>query len=140
MARQIIGALFMVIAAVVAIHAILEPLFFAPTAAQPYSPLWDIINPFMALAVVAGAVMSFIRKRAVDEEGGVTWDRLAASVLFYGFVFVGILFFWNWFNILGPGLNAANTDASAVVWIAIDATLPILAGSLGMRIFKGTGG
>ena len=140
MARQIIGVVLMVIAAVVAIHAIAEPLYHVPTEAQPYSPLWNIINPFMALAVIVGVVMSFLRKRGLDEEGGVTWDRLAASTLFYGFVFVGILFFWNWFNILGPGLNAANTDAVAVVWIAIDAALPILAGSLGMRVFKGTGG
>ena len=138
--RKIVGVIFIAIAAIVAIHAILEPLYHTPSPEQPYSPLWDILDPIMALAVIVGVVLAFLRKRAVDEEGGMTWDRIAASTLFYGFIFIGILFFWNWFNILGTGLNTANTDAVAVIWIVIDAALPILTGSLGMRLFKGAGG
>ena len=54
MVRQIIGVILMVIAAIVAIHTIADPLYHTSTEARPYSPLWDYINPLMALAIVAG--------------------------------------------------------------------------------------
>ena len=142
MARQIIGVVLMVIAAIVAIHTVVEPLYFdsSLTGSGYNEGVWAIINPLTALGFIAGIIMSFLRKRAVDTEGGVTWDRLAASVLFYGFVFVGILFFWNWFNLLNPRFTAIHPAAIQQTWIIIDAGFPILAASLGMRVFKGTGG
>lgn len=142
MARQIIGVILIVIAAVVAIHTIVEPLYFDSSQTESgYSEgVWAIINLLTALGIIVGTALSFLRKRAVDAEGGITWDRLAASVLFYGFVFVGILFFWNWFNMLSPGFSAIHPAAIQLIWIVIDAGFPILAASLGMRVFKGTGG
>lgn len=142
MARQIIGVILIIIGAVVAIHTIAEPLYFDSSQTESgYSEgVWALINPLIALAIIVGTILSFLRKRAVDAEGGVTWDRLAASVLFYGFVFVGILFFWNWFNLLSPRYNAIHPAAIQLVWIVIDAGFPILSASLGMRVFKGTGG
>ncbi len=140
MVRQIIGVILMVIAAIVAIHTIADPLYHTSTEARPYSPLWDYINPLMALAIVAGLVMGFLRKRIVDSEGGVTWDRLAASALFYGFIFVGILFFLSWFNLFNDDYTAIGPDAAAVIWAIVDGLLPVLVGAMGMRVFKGVGG
>ena len=140
MVRQIIGVILMVIAAIVAIHTIVEPLYHTSTEASPYSPLWNYIDPLSALAVVTGLALSFLHKRRVDSEGGVTWDRLATSTLFYGFIFVGISFFLSWFNLHSPRYTAIGPDAAAVIWLISDSLLPILAGSMGMRVFKGVGG
>ena len=84
--------------------------------------------------------MGFLRKRIVDSEGGVTWDRLAASALFYGFIFVGILFFLSWFNLFNDDYTALGPDAAAVIWAIVDGLLPVLVGAMGMRVFKGVGG
>ena len=74
------------------------------------------------------------RKRGVDHEGGgapITREFLSANTLFYGFLFVGILFFWNWFGSLSPDFTAVGTDAVSLVWAFIDAALPLLSGVMG---------
>ncbi len=119
---------------------IVEPLYHASSEASPYSPIWSIINPFTAVAVVLGVIFGYIRKRDVDHEGGgtpVSREFLSANMLFYGFLFVGILFFWNWFNLLSPDFTAVGTDTVSLVWAFINAVLPLLSGVLGLSLLKG---
>ena len=140
MIRRIVGVVLIAIGAVVAVHMVVEPLYHASSEASPYSPIWSIINPFMALAVVLGVIFGCIRKRGVDHEGGgtpITREVLSANTLFYGFLFVGILFFSNWFNLLSPKFTAVGTDAVSLVWAFIDAALPLLSGVMGLSLLKG---
>ena len=115
---RLVGGVLLAIGAVVAVHPIIEPLYHVSSAASPYSPMWRIIDPLEALAVVLGVIGGYIRKRSVahDGEAPITREYLAANALFYGFLFVGILFFWNWFNLLRPEFTAVGTDTSDVVW------------------------
>ena len=66
-----------------------------------------------------------------------TRDFLAANTLFYGLLFIGILFFFNWFNLLSPAYTAVGPDAVSVVWALIDAALPLLLGALGLTLLRG---
>ena len=94
MLKRMSGLFLIAIAVVVAVHAMVEPLYHTSSEAQMYSPLWVILNPFMVLAVVLGLIFGCIRKRGVDRAGGsgaITREFLAANTLFYGFLFVGIL-------------------------------------------------
>jgi hypothetical protein len=139
--RRIVGVVLIVTAVVVAVHTVIEPLYYTSTEASPYSPHWGKINPLMVLAVVLGVIFGYIRKRSVDREGGdapVTREFLAANTLFYGFLFVGILFFWNWFILLSPAFTAAGGNTASLVWILIDATLPLLAGAMGVFLLRGS--
>ncbi len=138
--RRIVGVVLIVTAVVVAVHTVIEPLYYTSTEASPYSPHWGKINPLMVLAVVLGVIFGYIRKRSVDREGGdapVTREFLAANTLFYGFLFVGILFFWNWFNLLSPAFTAVGMDTVSLVWIIIDTGLPLLAVVLGLSLLSG---
>ena len=138
--RQIVGAALILIGIVVAVHTVVEPLYHASSQASPYSPMWNYINPLMALAILLGLIFGCIRKREVDREGSaapVTRDFLAANTLFYGLLFVGILFFYNWFNLLSPAYTAMGPDAVSVVWAVIDAVLPLLLGAQGMTLLRG---
>ena len=140
MIRRTVGVALIVIGAAVALHTVIEPLYHASSEANPYSPIWSIVNPFMALAVVLGVIFGYIRKRGVDHEGGgalITREFLSANTLFYGFLFVGILFFWNWFNLLSPDFAAVGTDTVSLVWAFIDAALPLLSGVMGLSLLKG---
>ena len=136
--RKTIGVVLIVIGAVVAVHTIVEPLYHASSEASPYSQIWSIINPFMALAVVLGVILGYIRKRGVDHEGGspVTREFLEANTLFYGFLFVGILFFWNWFNVRNPGFTGVGPDTISLVWGFVDAALPLLSGAMGLFLLR----
>ena len=137
--RRSVGVVLIVIGAVVAVHMVVEPLYHASSEASPYSPIWSIINPFMALAVVLGVIFGYIRKRDVDQEGGgapISREFLSANTLFYGFLFVGILFFSNWFNLLSPDFTAVGTDTASLVWAFIDAALPLISGVMGLSLLK----
>jgi len=124
----------------VAIHTVVEPLYHASSQASPYSPNWSYINPLMALAVVLALIFSCMRKQEVDREGGdapVTRAYLAANTIFYGLLFIGILFFFNWFNLLSPNYIAVGPDAVSVIWAVIDAALPLLLGAQGVTMLRG---
>ena len=140
--RHVIGVVLIAIGVLVAVHTIFEPLYHVSSEASPYSPVWGFINPLSALAVVLGVSYGYLRKRGVDQEGGnapVSREYLAANALFYGFLFVGILFFWNWFNLLNPGFTAVGAEAVSLVWAIVDAALPLLACAMGLSLLKGEG-
>ena len=136
---RLVGGVLLAIGAVVAVNTIIEPLYHVSSAASPYSPMWRIIDPLEALAVVLGVIGGYLRTRSVAHDGAapITRECLAAHALFYGFLFVGILFFWNWFNLLSPEFTAVGTDTSDLVWGFINAALPLLAGTLGLALLRG---
>ena len=135
--KRISGVVLIVIGIVVAIYTIVEPLLHVSSEEQMYGPLWDILNPLMVLAVVLGAIFSCIRKRGVGS-GASTREYLAANTLFYGFLFLGILLLWSWFNKLSPEYTSVGEDASTLVWILINATLPLLSGAMGLFLLRGS--
>ena len=141
MAKRILGWALIAMAATVAFHTVVEPLYHVSEPGQPYSPFWETLDPLMVLAWVAGTVFAYLRKRAVDREGGeaVTREYLAANVLFYGFLGVGILLLWSYFSLLNPNYAPTGPDAITVIWMLIDATLPLLLGAAGANLLRGRG-
>ena len=143
MLDRICGMFLLALAVVVAVHTVADPLFHTSSETQPYSPLWAILNPLMVLGIALGLIFSYARKRRVDGEpdsGPVTREFLIANTQFFGFVAVGILMLWNWFNLLSPAFTAIGADTASLVWILIDATLPLLFGSMGMFLVRNSNG
>lgn len=135
MAKRIAGWGLIAMAFAVAIHTVIEPLYHVSTAAQPYSPFWLILDPLMVLALVVGTICAYQRKRAVDREGDdapVSRSYVAANTLFYGFLAVGILLLWSYLNLLNPDYAPTGSDAESVIWMLIDASLPLLLGAQGL--------
>ena len=137
MLKQIIGAILTIVGVAVALHAVVEPLYHTSTVEQPYSPFWDILNPLMALSIALGLIFGYIRKKGVGDSGEVNREYLAANTQFYGLLFVGILFFWNWFNLLNPAFTIIGADTATLVWILIDAGLPLILGAMGISLLRG---
>ena len=138
--KRISGIFLVLMAVAVAVHTVVEPLYHTSSKGQPYSPLWDILDPLMALAIALGVIFGYLRKKAADSEGdsgAVTREFVAANAQFYGFLFVGILFFWNWFILLSPAFTAVGAETASLVWILIDATLPLLTGAMGVFLLRG---
>ena len=139
--KKIVGIILLIVAVVVAVHTVVEPLYFdSSQSSSGYSEgVWDIINPLSAITVILGLIFGYMRKRDADaaDEATVTREFLTANTIFFGFLFIGIVFFWNWFNLLSPAFNAVGPDAVSLAWIIIDAGLPLLAGSLGIHLALG---
>ena len=140
MLKKIVGYYLVLVAVLVGAHAVVEPLYHVSTEARPYSANWDILNGMMIVALVLGIVYGYLRKSAADSDGGgVTREYLAANTLFYGFLFVSILFFWNWFNLLSPEFTAIGEETVSLVWIVIDALLPLVTGAMGIHLARSGG-
>ena len=138
--NRVAGVFLIAMAVLVAVHTVVEPLYYTSETGQPYSPVWDVLNPVIALALLLGLRTAYIRKKAVDGDGAeVTRAYLAANTLFYGFLFVGIMFLWNWFTLLSPVYAAPGIDTAATVWILIDASLPLLLGAMGSSLLREVG-
>lgn len=135
--KQIVGVVHILIAAIVAIHTVIEPVYHTSTDANPSSSTWDIINPLSAVAIILGLIFGYCRmKRAGENSSGP--EFIAANTLFYGFLFAGILFFWNWFGISGVGsdFTAVSADVRSLVWIFFDALFPLLSGAMGVYLLR----
>lgn len=145
MIHRIAGVFLIVAALIVAVHTVIEPLYHTSSAADPspYSPQWTWINYITAAAVLMGILYSHSRKRAarLEKESPVTVGYLGANVVFYGFLFVGILFFFNWFGLFRvDSFTAVEASATSIIWLLVDAGFPLLAGALGWSLCCGSGG
>ena len=66
--KQIVGVILILIAAIVAIHTVIEPVYHTSTDESPNSPIWDIINPLTAIAIILGLIFGYCRmSRAVQK-------------------------------------------------------------------------
>ncbi len=140
--QRLFGIVLMVTGIVVAVHTVVEPLYHVSSEELPYSPLWTHINRLMLLSIVLGVIYSYIRIKGAGGAGGagpVTREYLAASVQLYGFLFVGILFLWNWFQLSNPEYSVIGADVHSLVWAFIDAALPLLTVTLGLHLWRVTG-
>lgn len=134
--NRIVGVVLIAIAAIIGIHTVAEPLYYTSTEAAAYSPLWAYIDPLSAIALILGVIFGYIRlSAAVGDEGALTWERFAANAMFYGFVALSIAFFWNWFIILGGGLNV-DAGAVSVVWLTFNALMPPFSVALGIHLLR----
>ncbi len=134
--KRVIGVVLILIAAIVAIHTVIEPVYHTSTENQPYSSAWNWINWLSAISVILGLIFGYIRmSRAGDGSSGP--EFIAANTLFYGFLFSAILFFWNWFGISSVGQDfAVSADVRSLVWIIFDAINPLLSGAMGAHLIR----
>ena len=136
--KKVIGVFLILVAAAVAIHTVIEPLYYESKPNQPYNDgVWYYLNILSAISVVLGMIISYIRKSKVSESSSVQ-EYIAANTLFYGFIFASIFFFWNWFGLSTPGKDYTPTPSETgnMVWIIFDAILPLLNGALGMYLLR----
>ncbi|MDE0014770.1 MAG: hypothetical protein OXU51_01195 [Candidatus Poribacteria bacterium] len=135
--KRFIGVVLIVIAAIVAIQTILEPIYHTSTDESPHSSAWDYINPLSAISIVLGLIFGYMRMRGIGENSSVQ-EFIAANTLCYGFIFTGIIFFWNWFGIMGAAsdFTAVGMDTRSLVWILFDAILPPLNIAMGIHLLR----
>ncbi|MYB92388.1 hypothetical protein F4054_21065 [Candidatus Poribacteria bacterium] len=135
--KRFIGVVLIFIAAIVAIQTILEPIYHTSTDESPHSSAWDIINPLSAISIIFGLIFGYMRMRGIGENSSVQ-EFIAANTLFYGFIFIGIVFFWNWFGIMAVAsdFTAVGMDTRSLVWILFDAILPPLNIAMGIHLLR----
>ena len=139
--RRLCGAILVVMAVVVAGHAVVEPLYYTSTEESPYSPVWAVLGWLMLLPLALGVWFGHVRKQAAKRggAGAVTQEFVAANVHFYGGLFFGIMFLVNWFAVIAPDFTAIGADTVSLVWLILDAGLPLLWGAMGVFLLRSGG-
>ena len=135
--KRIIGVVLIIIAAIVAIQTVIEPVYHTSTEDSPYSAAWDWINWLSVISIILGLIFGYIRMSRAGADSSVQ-EFLAANTQFYGFMFAAIIFLWNWLGISGAGsdFTAVGADPRTMTWILFDAMLPLLNGALGVHLLR----
>ena len=135
--KRIIGVVLIVIAAIIAIQTVLEPIYHTSTEDSPNSSTWDYINPLSLISIIIGVIFGYMRMSRAGEDASVQ-EFIAANTLFYGFMFAAIIFLWNWFGIsgIGEGFTAVGHGTRGLVWIIFNATIPLLNGAMGVHLLR----
>ena len=130
---RIVAAYLVLLAVVVALNFIATPLYH-PGGDEPFT-VWEVLNWFMAVGIVITIAIAYAGKRTVDSDNSADIKQyLGASVLFYASAIVFLAFFWNWFSNLSP-----NNTPDGLVWVFVDATMPLVAGVAGCRLWQRAG-
>ena len=135
--KRIIGVVLIVIAAIVAIHTVIEPIYHTSTEGSPHSSAWDYINPLSAISIILGVIFGYIRMSRAGADSSVQ-EFIAGNTMFYGFMFTAIIFFWSWFGIMdvASDFKAVGMDTRSLIWIIFDGILPLLNGAMGMHLIR----
>ena len=134
--KRVIGVVLIIIAAIVAIQTVIEPVYHTSTEDSPNSAAWDWINWLSVISIILGLIFGYIRMSHAGADSSVQ-EFLAANTQFYGFMFVAIIFLWNWLGISDVGSDfKVGSDPRTMVWIIFDAILPLLNGALGVHLLR----
>ena len=126
---RVTSVYLIVLAVVVAVNFIITPLYH-PGGDEPYT-VWETLNWFMAVGMVATVIASYVQKRRVDADGSSDLKSyLEANAAFYLAVVVFLIFFWNWFSNL-----SANNEADGQFWVVVDTLMPVVMGVVGCRMY-----
>ncbi len=107
---------------------------------SPDYPHWQILNYFMAAAVLLMLVKGFLMRRERDTQEGGSSDSIAhlrVSIAFYGTIVLSMLFYWEWFWTLNPESETGDAVTSHLVYFPIvDALFVLLCLLIGRRFWQ----
>ena len=140
--KRIVGVVLIIAAVVLAVHTVVEPLYFdSSTTSSGYNEsVWALINSLSAFAVVLGVAFGYARIRKSGDPRAArrspenswlpiysssescSWESCSSST---GSIFsVQISMRWV-------------PTRVALVWLAIDAGLPLIWFPMGLHLLKG---
>jgi hypothetical protein len=137
MLRRVVAVFLVGIFMVTAAHFILSP--FYPDSLDA-GRLWDILNPFMAVAMVAVLVAHWVRKHKLDsggQDGAMTREYIEANLSFYAAALLTVWFFWNWFDAIMAG-GEQQGQTNRIIWAFIDPLFIVLTGITGCYLWRTT--
>lgn len=97
--------------------------------------VWEILDWFMAFAVLAALVVTFIHKGSIESGTADTNKYICLNVAFYAAAWLAIWFFWNWFDYLASG-DELQSELNLTFWGFIDPMFIVLVGSVSAYLWR----
>ena len=137
MIKRVLGVFLIATGVAVALNLILTPVYHDGSADYP---VWKVLNWFMAAGVLVTLVVSFLRRRAPQDEEAGLFERLQTSMDYYGSIVLAMLFFWGWIWTLNPDSETGDAVTSHLIYFPVtDALYVVLALAIGSRLWKDGG-
>ena len=130
--RRPLAIILAIIAIAVAFHFIF--LAFYQDSVDP-NQVWEILDWFMAFAVVVALVVTYNQKRGIESGTTDTNRFISVNVAFYAAAWLAIWFFWNWFDNLSLG-DELQGELRLTFWGFIDPLFILVVGSVSARLWK----
>ena len=129
--QRVLGGYLMVIALAVAVNFIITPFFFDNESGYP---IWDVLDYFMAVAILIAFAASCWDKWSLCKEGDEADLKryVSVNVAFFATGVLLLLFFSNW----AAHLVKHETLEDWTIWAIIDAILPPILGAAGLRLWR----
>ncbi len=132
--KMLFGSIHIILGLAVAVQFLASEIYDGDAVAQ----VWDILNYFMAIGVIAALVFSYLRSREADRSDMSEWIAstvmlIASAALFL--LFIEQWFAWTVFKDAGDELG----DSRSLVWIMIDVMFPIVNIIVGSYLLRSVG-
>ena len=119
--KMLFGSIHIILGLAVAVQFLASEIYDDDAVGQ----VWDILNYFMAVGVVAALVFSYLR--AKDADGSDVQEWVAATVMLIASAALFLLFFEQWFAwTVFKEADDELGESRSLVWIMIDVMFPIV--------------
>ena len=133
---RLVAVILGVVATGVALHFVFEAFY---EDVVDTGQVWDIIDWFMAVALLAVLAVNYSLKLELDgqraDSSPVSREYLAVNVGVYASIIVALLFFWNWFDNLTIGAEEQST-LRGYIWTLLDPVFAVVVGTTACRLWR----
>ncbi len=131
--QRLLAVLFGAIALVVTVQFVVSSFY---QDAVDLDQVWTYVDWLIALGVLAGLIVHYLRKRALGRPAeSITREYLEVNLAFYLTVMLALWFFWNWFDDLTVG--AESQDAThLLMWTFVNPLFVVISGFTGFHLWS----
>ena len=132
--KRAFGYIHIILGLAVAVQFLASEIYEGDAVGQ----VWDILNYFMAIGVIAALVFSYLRSREADRSDMSEW--IASSVTLIASAALFLLYFEQWFAwTVFKDSGDELGDSRSLVWIMIDVMFPIVNIIVGSYLLRSVG-
>ena len=132
--KRVFGYIHIILALAVAVQFLASEIYDDDAVGQ----VWDILNYFMVVGVVAALVFSYLRSREADRSDISEWIGSSVMLIASAALFLLVIeqwFAWTVFKEADDELG----DYRSMVWIVIDVAFPIVNWIVGTHLLRSSG-
>ena len=120
---RILAVYLVLTAFAVFFNLILTPLYHDGSSDYP---VWQILNWFMAVAVVLSLIVNFRRRFAIGDWRYTDIENLLVSTTYFAAIALAMLFFWGWLWTLNPDSETGDAVTSHLIYFPLVDTIFVI--------------
>lgn len=130
--HRLIAVYLLLVGVAVGAYFVISPLYAGQASASDAHDIWEVLNWFMAVAVVLLVLVTFAATRTLAADAA-SWDKFVVNGRFHIALALLLGFFSNWF---ADQWGSGEFEPVSFLWVVIDVGLPILAVEMALKLWR----